>query len=265
MELYAYISLQCFVEGCDRHSSEQQLTLTAGNLFYTIPRHDFYYGLSLLRNAIGIYETQKHIPLSQSKQRVYFFRQGKWKLVGPEMDIYMLSLYENEAYIPEWLPYTHEPYLKLAFDYETLAEHCLLENMFLVRCKYDEKQITQTFADQMEREYDKFFFDEEHTGFTADSRFFSLMCNACLEVKEPRLAAEKEWRLAVLRNSSDVDYRYADGRLEPTVPLSLPLASIRKVTLFDRGDDNELNLSALADFMQCLGLPPERYLDGMIE
>lgn len=265
MDLYAYISLQCFVEGCDRHSSEQQLTLSAGNLFYTVPKHDFYYGLSLLRNAIGIYETQKQRPLAGSKQHVDFFRQGMWRLVGPEMDIYMLSLYENEVYVPERLSVSPEPYLKLAFDYAALVEHCLLENMFLVRCKYDEKQTTQTFVNQMDREYDKFFFDEEHTGFTADSRFFSLMCNACLEVKEPHLAVEKEWRLAVLRSPSDADYRYVGGRLEPTVPFSLPLASIRKVTLHDRADNQELNYSALAGFMQCIGLPPEHYLEGMIE
>lgn len=264
MDLYAYISLQCFVKGFDEHSSGLQLSLPAKNLLYAEQKEDYLYGLSLLRKAIALYEEQKQIPLAESKQAIPFFREYRRMLIGPEMDIYKLSFYENETYEPEWLHAAGEPYLKLTFDYETLAEHCLFENMFLVRCKYDEVQTIQTFVGQMDREYDKFFFDEEHSGFTADSHFFSLMCNACLEVRGPHFADEKEWRLAVLRSPSEAEYIFADGRLEPTVALLLPLASISRVA-FHASEDNELNFSALAGFMQRIGLAPERYLEGLLE
>lgn len=116
----------------------------------------------------------------------------------------------------------------------------------------------------MDREYDKFFFDEEHSGFTADSRFFSLLCNACLEVKKPLSAPEKERRLAVLRSPSEAGYRYDNGQLLPSVPISLPLSVIRRVALLN-SEKEGLNFSALAGFMQRIGLPPERYLEGLLE
>ena len=185
-------------------------------------------------------------------------------LIGPEMELYKFSFYENETVLPEKVQSAGQPYLRLSFDYEQLAEHCLFENIFLVRCKYDEKQILDNFITQMDREYDKFFFDEEHSGFTADSRFFSLLCNACLEVEEPLSASEKEWRLAVLRSPSEASYRYDNGQLLPSVPISLPLSVIRRVALLN-SEKEGLNFSALAGFMQRIGLPPERYLEGLLE
>lgn len=264
MDLYAYISLRSFVEGFGKHSSSQHFSLQAENLLYTVPEKEYLYGLSLLRKAIGLYEEQKHIPAAESKLAIPFFRGNRRMLIGPEMDIYKLSFYENETYEPDWLHTTGEPFLKLTFDYETLTEHCLFENIFLIRCKYDEVQTLQTFVNQMDREYDKFFFDEEHSGFTRDSRFFSLMCNACLEVKDAGRVTEGEWRLAVLRSPSDVDYAYADGRLMPFTTISLPVATIRRVALPNREND-ELNYSALAGFMQRIGLSPELYLEGVLE
>lgn len=264
MELYAYISLHSFVEGCMGATGEPALTLQADKLLYTVPQEEYQYGLSLLRKAIGEYEIQKGIPAEESKQAIPFFREKRRMLIGPEMDIYKLSFYENETELPEKVKSAKQPYLRLSFDYEQLAEHCLFENMFLVRCKYDERQVLDNFITQMEREYDKFFFDDEHSGFTSDSRFFSLLCNACLEVKEPSCAPEKEWRLAVLRSPVDSGYRYENGQLRPFVPISLPLNVIRKVTLLD-SEKEELNFSALAGFMQRIGLSPERYLEGLLE
>ena len=264
MELYAYISLHSFVEGCMGATGEPVFILQADNLLYTAPLEEFQYGLSLLRKAIGEYERQKGIPAEESKQAIPFFREKRRMLIGPEMDIYKLSFYENQTELPEKIKSDKQPYLRLSFDYEQLAEHCLFENMFLIRCKYDERQILDNFIIQMEREYNKFFFDDEHSGFTSDSRFFSLLCNACLEVKKPSYATGKEWRLAVLRSPVDAGYQYEDGLLRPFVPISLPLKVIRKVTLLD-SEKEELNFSALAGFMQRIGLSPERYLEGLLE
>lgn len=264
MYLYTYLSLQSFVEGCNVSGGENALVLQAENLLHAVPSKEYQYGLSLLRKAIRLYEEQKGISLEKSKQDIPFFREKRRLLIGPELDIYKLSFYADEHVITSQLQLVEHPYLKLAFDYEQLAEHCLFENMFLIRCKYDEEEVVKNFVSQMDREYDKFFYDEEHSGFTADSHFFSLLYNACLEVKEPRFAGEQEWRLAVLRSPSEVDYRYADGKLTASLPLSLPLASIRRVTFPDHESD-ELNYSALAGFMQHIGLFPEHYLEGLLE
>ena len=49
-------------------------------------------------------------------------------------------------------------------------------------------------------------------------------------------------------------------RAQPIWPLNV----IRKVTLLD-SEKEELNFSALAGFMQRIGLSPERYLEGLLE
>lgn len=263
MELYTYISLQSFVEGCAETAGQPALIVQAEPLLYTVPPEEYQYGLSLLRKAIRMYEIQEGIPEEESKQAIPFFREKRRMLIGPEMELYKWSFYENEAVLPEKVKSAKQPYLRLSVDYEQLAEHCLFEDLFLVRCKYDEKQALENFITQMEREYDKFFFDDEHSGFTADSRFFSLLCNACLEVKKTLCAPEAEWRLSVLRSPVDAAYRYEDGQLLPFVPIFLPLNVIRKVTLLDGGEKEELNLSALAGFMQRIGLSPEGYLEGL--
>ena len=92
----------------------------------------------------------------------------------------------------------------------------------------------------------------------------SLFCFFCLEVKKPLSAPEKEWRLAVLRSPSEAGYRYDNGQLQPSVPISLPLSVIRRVALLN-SEKEGLNFSALAGFMQRIGLPPERYLEGLLE
>ena len=97
MELYAYISLHSFVEGCMGATGEPALILQADNLLYTVPLEEYQYGLSLLRKAIEAYEIQKGIPAEESKQAIPFFREKRRLLIGPEMDIYKLSFYENET------------------------------------------------------------------------------------------------------------------------------------------------------------------------
>lgn len=72
MELYAYISLHSFVEGCMEATGEPTLILQADNLLYTVPLEEYQYGLSLLRKAIEAYEIQKGIPAEESKQAIPF-------------------------------------------------------------------------------------------------------------------------------------------------------------------------------------------------
>lgn len=263
MYLYSYVSVKSFVEGSKMSETPQVLTFRVPNLMYAVPEEEIGYGLSLLRKSISQYEGTAHILPANSKRKMPFFRNKRKMLIGPEMEMYSWSFYES-AEIPHNLKDETEPVLCLSFDYKALGEYCLSENLYLLRCKYDEEKNLQTFAGQMEREYPKFFYDEEHTGFTADSRLFSMLCNACLEVREPRFASEQEWRVVRFCHPADASYTYCKGSLRPNVPVMIPLSCIDKVSLLNP-EDNKDTYSALAGFLQQIGLAPERYLDGLIE
>lgn len=231
MHLHLYISLDSFAEGCSSYNEQDaSFTLRLPNLFHSLAEEEYLYGLSLLRKAIGKYEELNGIELINSKQAVPFFLENRLKLVGPDMDLFITSLYAN-AEIPASLSAINKPHLHLTLDYNRLVEHCLSENIFLIHCKYDEVQVIENFTRQMEREYNKFFFDKENNGFTADSHFFSLLCNACLEVKESRFSEEEEWRLALLSPPSEAENSFIDGRLTPYVTIKLPLSCISQTAL----------------------------------
>ena len=263
MELSGYISLQSFVEGCTGPAGEPALILQAENLLYTVPEEEYQYGLSLLRKAIGEYEVQKGIPLESSKQAIPFFREKRRMLIGPEMEMYALPVYQSPE-IPSGLKQGKSPYLRLTFDYGAIGEYSLSDDKYLLQCKYNEEENLKTFVSQMEREYDKFFYDEEHTGFTRDSRLFSMLCNACLEVREPCFASEQEWRIVQFCDPVNAGYDFTDGDLVPYVDYTIPFDCLRQIALQNRAENN-LTYSALAGFLQRMGLAPERYLEGMQE
>ena len=93
---------------------------------------------------------------------------------GGQIGMYVIPLYEE----PGEPAQSAEPSLVLELDYQSLGELCLFENYSLLSCKYEKEPILNHFTAQLEKEYDTFFFDEEHTGFTPDSCFFSMLCNA---------------------------------------------------------------------------------------
>lgn len=263
MYLYSYVSVESFVEGCKMSETPQVLSLRVPNLMYAVPAEEIAYGLSLLRKSIIRYEEAAPIAPENSKREIPFFRNRRKMLIGPEMEMYSWSFYENME-IPHNLKDKSTSILRLSFDYKALGEYCLSENIYLLRCKYDEEKNLQTFTGQMEHEYTKFFYDDEHTGFTADSRLFSMLCNACLEVREPCFASEQEWRMVRFCHPADASYAYGKGGLYPYVSVIIPLSCIHKVSLL-YSEDNEDTYSALAGYLQQIGLAPERYLDGLIE
>ena len=161
-------------------------------------------------------------------------------LVGPEIGMYVIPLYEE----PGEPAQSAEPSLVLELDYQSLGELCLFENYSLLSCKYEKEPILNHFTAQLEKEYDTFFFDEEHTGFTPDSRFFSMLCNACLEVKQP----------------SSVLYRYEHGNLIPYIPVSLPVDCLKRVYLEDFRR-RPLLFGTLNGFLKSKGLPAEQLLN----
>ena len=168
----------------------------------------------------------------------------------------MIPLYEK----PGEPARSAEPSLVLELDYQSLGELCLFENYSLLSCKYEKEPILNHFTAQLEKEYDTFFFDEEHTGFTPDSRFFSMLCNACLEVKQPSSVGDKEWRLASLQATDEVLYRYEHGNLIPYVPISMPVDCLKRVYLEDFRRQ-PLLFGTLNGFLKSKGLPAEQLLN----
>lgn len=230
--------------------------IPAIGLMHLVPQEEIEYGLSLLRESIALYEEWKGIPAEKSKRTMPFFRQDSRMLVGPEIGMYVIPLYEK----PGEPVQSAEPSLVLELDYRSLGELCLFENYSLLSCKYEKESVLDHFTTQLEKEYDTFFFNEEHTGFTPDSRFFSMLCEACLEVRPPSAVADKEWRLSLLRSPEEVNYRYERGGLIPYVPVSLPVECLKRVYLegFQR---QPLLFGTLNGFLKSKGLPAEQLLN----
>ena len=256
MKIYVPLFLKNFIDGVSENGISREFNLYLPNRLTDIFIAEYTYGLSLFRQAIGNFETNRGIPPEESKKEVPFFRENLNILVGPEMHIYATRLYENyEACLIE------NPDLILTLDYEKLGEHCIFENLFLLKCKYEEEQNIRFFENQLETEYKKFFYDEEYTGFAPDSRFFSLLCNACLEIRESRLAAQKEWVIASLVMPDDATYQYNAGRLESFTTTSIPFDMIEQISMpcyKERRDD----YTALAGFLKQKGLNLEGLLEG---
>lgn len=257
MNLYTYITAESFYQSLEKCVNADTFDIPAVNLMHIVPSEEYMYGLSLLRKAIEEYESEHDIPLAKSKRDVPFFRENSRMLVGPEYGLFIIPLYENPT-MPKLA--SNEGVISIILNSEKLTEYCLFENIFLLKCKYDEKQTIDIFKSQLEKEYDKFFYDEEHSGFTADSKFFSMMCNACLEVRPPSFAWDKEWRMTLLKSPEETTYKYKEGMLYPYLTVSLPMDCITQISLLNKEEQPLLNGSFM-NFMKSKGIPPELYLE----
>lgn len=260
MVLHCKVSLSTFIDCLEKTSGfASTFTLPAIGLMHLVSQEEIEYGLSLLRESIGLYEERKGIPLENSKKAIPFFRQDSRMLVGPEIGMYIIPLYEKAGKTD--VPGRDiEPSLILELDYRSLGELCLFENYSLLSCKYEKEPVLNHFTTRLEKEYDTFFFDEEHTGFTPDSRFFSMLCEACLEVKRPVSAGSKEWRLVTLEPPEKVSYRYEGGQLLPYVPISFPIECLKSIYLEDY-KEHPLLFGTLNGFLKSKGLPAEDLLN----
>ena len=64
MVLYCRVSLNAFVESFRTTSGPDSFfTLPAKGLMHIVPQEEIEYGLSLLRESIGLYEERKGIPV----------------------------------------------------------------------------------------------------------------------------------------------------------------------------------------------------------
>ena len=162
MDLYSYVSIESFVRGCKESKTPGTFTLHVPNLLYAKSDEIIGYGLSLLRRSIVLHEEQKGIGPELSKQNIPFFRENRRMLIGPEVEMYALSLYQNLE-IPSGVKEKDTSCLRLTFDYGALGEYSLSEEKYLLRCKYNEEENLNAFVSQMRREYDKFFYTISRT------------------------------------------------------------------------------------------------------
>lgn len=145
MDLYSYVSIESFVRGCKESKTPGTFTLHVPNLLYAKSDEIIGYGLSLLRRSIVLHEEQKGIGPELSKQNIPFFRENRRMLIGPEVEMYALSLYQNLE-IPSGVKEKDTSCLRLTFDYGALGEYSLSEEKYLLRCKYNEEEnLTNSF------------------------------------------------------------------------------------------------------------------------
>ena len=116
MDLYSYVSIESFVRGCKESKTPGTFTLHVPNLLYAKSDEIIGYGLSLLRRSIVLHEEQKGIGPELSKQNIPFFRENRRMLIGPEVEMYALSLYQNLE-IPSGVKEKDTSCLRLTFDY----------------------------------------------------------------------------------------------------------------------------------------------------
>ena len=257
MVLNCRISLHTFVEAFKQTAGiNSTITLPAIGMMHSVPQEEVDYGLSVLRESILAFERAKGVPVERSKAEMPFFRQDTRMLVGPEVEMFILPLYEQMVE----RPLDGEPTLIVSLDYKKLGEQCLFENYSLIACKSEKESFVRHYMAQLETEYDKFFYDEENTGFTADSRFFSLMCNACLEIKRQQPGEQKEWRLAALRFPEEASFRLDQDKLISYLPIELPVTCVKQIYLEDY-KKQPLLYGTLNGFLKSKGLPAEQFLN----
>lgn len=256
MKLFCPISLDSFFKGVNNTPMQQTLSLELNKYLTDNTFEEYTYGLSVLSQAIQIYENKKGTTTENSKVNMHFLRENLHLLVGPEMDIYSNRLYETEDACTK-----DQNNLIITFNYDLLGEHCIFENLFLVKCKYDEKQSLVFFEEKLEKEYDKFFYDEEHTGFAQDSQFFAMLCNACLEIREECFASQKEWNIASLVMPEDAGYRRKNGKLESYSSTPIPFEAIEKISMPSYKNRKD-EYTALVGLLKQKGVHPEGLLEG---
>lgn len=257
MELYHYTTLESFFKMLSGAGESGFLGMELSNYMYSKDASGEPYGLSILRKAIGMYELNHQIPAESSKVEVPFFRNDRRMLVGPEQEMYIYPLTECQDSMPWWKAAAKSTVqVAIGLDYKALVEYCMNNNKFLLKCKYDDAAVMDVFVKQFESEYDTFDFDEEHSRFSIRTKFFSMMYNACLEVKDPALSDEREWRIASFVSPQEADYVFKNGLIEPIEILKLP-SSVLKSICIRANERFELIISGILGLLEKEGFDPE--------
>ena len=236
MELYHYTTLESFWKMISMSAENEKVSIELFNIMHRMENGESPYGLSVLRRAIGEYESRNNIPSEQSKIEVPFFRNDRVMLVGPDKEMYIFPLSECPDNKEWWTSVSSsETKVAIGFDYLALVDYCISANLFLLKCKYDEAKALEVFVNQLDTEYDTFDYDEEHSRFSVHTKFFSMMYNACLEVDDPAKSDSKEWRLTSFASALEASYTYKDGKIIPFELLKLPQNVIKSICIQTNG------------------------------
>lgn len=218
------------------------------------------FGLQLVRKAIGGYEQKLPAPVVSSKVNMPFFRENQLRLIGPELIPFACSLFEETTtYVPS------ENTLWLYLDSEDLIDWCLGENLSLVHCKYSESEWTASLISQLKQEYNKIFFDDEHTGFLPGSHFVSVLYRALFEGRPDLEQGNKEWRITTLVAPADADYAWNGTSLKPYKTVQIPVDFVRQIEMYPDYRNDPALYTALIGALKKVGLTPESLLIGLME
>ncbi len=261
--LYIYINIEDLISGFN--SDSNIFSLRMSDFLSDYSANNEPYGFGLLRQTIKEYEAENNIDLKVSKQSMPFFRDYQCRLIGPEITPFSLSLFEDEPTAMKQCYGNNKPGVVISIDYSELAQQALMENMFLIKCKYDVDENKTYLKEQLKREYDKVFFDSENTGFSPDSRFFSLLCNACLNIDKPENTDFKEWRIVTMSEPENAIYILGNNNIKAASIFPLPVDAIKKIRLVPDYQNNTALYSALIGWMKKYRLSPETKLEGLLE
>lgn len=261
--LHIHINIGDFISGFN--SGDNTISLKMSDFLSGYSAGNEPYGFGLLRKAIKEYETEHDIDGKDSKQYMPFFRDYQCRLIGPEIIPFSLSFFEDESVALKLCDGKNAAGVILSVDYSELAQQALVENMFLIKCKYDIDENKTYLKEQLKREYGKVFFDSENTGFSPDSHFFSLLCNACLNIGKPEDSYCKEWRIVSMQEPDNAIYILSDSNIKAASIFSLPVDAIKKIRIVPDYKENPSLYSTLIGWMKKYRLSPETTLEGLLE
>ena len=229
-------------------------------------RGDTIYGLKLLKEAFQLYESHVDVKPGKRKASIPFFRDNQARLIGPEMGLFVQSLYEKQDIVPDYVAKSTEPWLRITLDYAQLADYCLSNDLYLIRCKYNRDKNIQVLAERVVMEYDNIYYTKNEVGFKPESRFFSILYNAILEMENPRYATKNpEWRLIILLPPEEAEYKYENGKLQSYLELDLPTTSILDIQLLPDIHTQIGNYTNLVGLLKKMGVKAEEVVKEMKE
>lgn len=254
------LSLPDFFSAVQSRSGEMMLRVpTTDILLHSSKDSSLVYGLSLLKQAIQIYESEKNIASEESKKNLDLFRESQLRLVGTEMVPFISSFYEGDA------PSLEAPYVVISIDYNQLAEYCLDKSIPLIRCKYEDKVNIKTLHEQLDIEYDKVFYENGNIGFARGSQFVPLIQKAIIEMRPETFAHQQEWRVILFKKEEEINYTNILGSIDTDVPFMIPCNCITKVDLLPDFKRYPYYYTILIGWMKKAGLNPDRLLSSLAE
>lgn len=260
MYLYYITTIQDFIDALQVQDGQCLFRMRLNDILtQTYQTGRVPYGILLFQDAMKRYEKLHAIPPHEQKSRMPLLRKSQFRLVGPDCIPFAATLTElrpNPQAIGEGVC--------VAFDYYQLVNYCLSEDISIFRKKYNDEQAVKGWLQVLEKEYDKIFYDEEHTGFMASSQYIPLLLKAVLEMRPDFEAAKKEWHISVLKSSEEADYEWKSDMLQACVHLDIPYECLHHIEWLQYARRPQL-YTPLIGYMKKKGFVPEQLLTSLQE